>query len=119
LPVVVWRRVVVALPFCGLITPALAGLLFDAARAAINAHLAFNVAPALAGLPLLAPLAELTTRLLTDAASGVADRRVPRHLYPSALDTPSKALACAMRETLAMGDIVLDAQVLALGLRGQ
>jgi phosphate:Na+ symporter len=46
--------------------------------------------------------------LLPDPPSTVADRRMPRHLDPSVLDTPSEALACAMRETLSLGDIVLD-----------
>ena len=32
----------------------------------------------------------------------------PRHLDPNVFDTPSEALACAMRETLHMGDRVAD-----------
>src|SRR5690606_34511554 len=36
------------------------------------------------------------------------DRSVPQHLDSSVLDTPSEALGCAMRETLRVGDIVLD-----------
>jgi phosphate:Na+ symporter len=80
----------------------------DPARLAINFHLAFNLALAVAALPLLGLLAKLVTRLLPELISSVADRRTPRHLDPSVLDTPSEALACAMRETLAMGDIVLE-----------
>jgi phosphate:Na+ symporter len=37
-----------------------------------------------------------------------ADPGQPRHLDPNVLDTPSEALACAMRETLYMGDRVAD-----------
>jgi Na+/phosphate symporter len=32
----------------------------------------------------------------------------PRHLDPNVLDTPAEALACAMRETLNLGDKVAD-----------
>src|SRR5690606_25335015 len=36
------------------------------------------------------------------------DRSVPQHLDSSVLDTPSEALGCAMRETLRVGDVVLE-----------
>jgi phosphate:Na+ symporter len=100
--------VALTLPFVGLLALTLAKLSPDPARLAINFHLAFNLALALVALPLLGLLAKLVTRLLPEPVSNVADRRTPRHLDPSVLDTPSEALACAMRETLAMGDIVLD-----------
>ena len=32
----------------------------------------------------------------------------PRHLDPNVLDTPAEALACALRETLNLGDRVAD-----------
>ncbi len=100
--------VVLALPFVGLLAVTIAKLSPEPARLAVNFHLAFNLALALVALPLLGLLAQLVTRLLPEPVSNVADRRTPRHLDPSVLDTPSEALACAMRETLAMGDIVLD-----------
>ena len=100
--------VVLALPFVGLLAVAVAKLSPDPARLVINFHLAFNLALALLAMPLLGLVAKLATRVLPEPISNMADRRTPRHLDPSALDTPSEALACAMRETLAMGDIVLD-----------
>jgi len=100
--------VVLALPFVGLLAVTIAKLTPEPARLAVNFNLAFNLALALVALPLLGLLAQLVTRLLPEPVSNVADRRTPRHLDPSVLDTPSEALACAMRETLAMGDIVLD-----------
>ena len=106
--------VVLALPFVGLLALAIAKLSPEPARLAVNFHLAFNLALALVALPLLGPLAKLVTRLLPEPVSNVVDRRTPRHLDPSVLDTPSEALACAMRETLAMGDIVLDMLTRAL-----
>jgi phosphate:Na+ symporter len=100
--------VVLALPFVGLLALTAAKLSPDPARLVINLHLAFNLALALLAMPLLGLVAKLATRVLPDPISDMADRRTPRHLDPSVLETPSEALACAMRETLAMGDIVLD-----------
>ncbi len=100
--------VALALPFVGVLAVTIANLSPEPARLAVNFHLAFNLALALVALPLLGLLAQLVTRVLPEPVSNVADRRTPRHLDPSVLDTPSEALACAMRETLAMGDIVLD-----------
>ena len=45
--------------------------------------------------------------MLPDQPEAV-DPGKPRHLDASILDTPSEALACAMRETLHMGDRVAD-----------
>lgn len=73
----------------------------------LNAHAAFNVLVALVFLPLTTPMANLVTRLLPDPPHG-ADRKLPLHLDDTALETPSEALACAFRETLHVGDLVLD-----------
>jgi phosphate:Na+ symporter len=99
--------VTVAVPFTGLLADAMSRISPDSARVAIDFHFAFNLALAAAAMPLLKHVATLVTRLLPEPTSN-ADRGVPRHLDPSVLDTPSEALACAMRETLVMGDIVLD-----------
>jgi phosphate:Na+ symporter len=100
--------VVLALPIVGLLALAVANISPDPARLAINFHLALNVALAVLAMPFLGLLAKLATHLLPEPIVNTADSRLPRHLDPSVLDTPSEALACAMRETLAMGDIVLD-----------
>jgi phosphate:Na+ symporter len=100
--------VVLLLPLVGLAAMTFAKLSPDPARIAINFHLAFNLLLALAVLPFLGLLANVLQRILPDPAPSAADRRTPRHLDPSVLDTPSEALACALRETLSMGDIVLD-----------
>ena len=76
-------------------------------RQVLNFHMAFNMAVAVVFLPLIGPLAALTKRLLPDAPT-LPDRAIPQHLDPMALDQPSEALACAMRETQHIGDIVLD-----------
>ena len=77
----------------------------DPSRLAADFHTAFNVALALAFLPALDGLAWLLRRLLPEARKP-ADIAAPLYLDPSALETPSVALACAARETLHTGDIV-------------
>jgi phosphate:Na+ symporter len=77
------------------------------ARVAVNFHSLFSVVAAIVFLPLIDPLARLCRRLLPDRP--VADDPArPRHLDPHVLDTPAEALACAMRETLYLGDRVGD-----------
>jgi len=58
-------------------------------------------------LPLIDPMARLCRRLLPDRPV-TEDPAKPRHLDPQVLDTPAEALACAMRETLYLGDRVGD-----------
>jgi len=99
--------VVIALPFTTMIADGMAAISADPARVAVNFHLAFNLALAALAMPFLAYIATLVTRLLPDPVQPL-DRSTPRHLDPSVLDTPSEALACAMRETLVMGDLVLE-----------
>jgi phosphate:Na+ symporter len=93
------------------LVPRLAGwiemLSVSGPRNVLNFHMLFNMLVACAFLPLLTPLSELLVRLLPTPATGV-DRRAAQHLDASVLDQPSEALACALRETLHVGDIVLD-----------
>jgi phosphate:Na+ symporter len=79
----------------------------SAARIAVNFHTLFSLVAAVVFLPLTEPVASLCRRLLP--AKPVADDPgKPRHLDPNVLDTPAEALACALRETLALGDRVAD-----------
>jgi phosphate:Na+ symporter len=77
----------------------------DPARLAVNAHTAYNIALALAFLPLCTPLDRLAKRILPDLPSA-EDASRPRYLDHSALDTPTAALAGAARETLRLSDAV-------------
>src|SRR5919109_1596637 len=97
---------ILTLPFLAKGESLLGPLSADAGRLVLNFHTAFNILVAALFLPLLAPLADLVTRILP-APAQPTDPGVPQHLDSSALDTPSEALACAMRETLHVGDIVL------------
>jgi phosphate:Na+ symporter len=71
----------------------------------VSAHIGFNIALAMLFMPLLTPISRLAKRLLpreTAAEDG------PRFLDPASLDTPVVALSIAARETLRVGDIVLE-----------
>jgi phosphate:Na+ symporter len=98
---------VIAIPFVPYAANSLAALSLDPGRFVLLAHSAFNIIVALVFLPLLDPLARLVSGIMPEPPA-TADRRAAQHLDPTALDSPSEALACAMRETLNVGDIVLD-----------
>jgi len=98
---------VAVLPFVGASSELLALIETDPGRIAINFHTAFNIALAVLLLPVVSLVARLTERVLPDAPEA-ADTGAPRHLDPNVIETPSEALACAMRETLHMGDRVAD-----------
>ena len=68
-------------------------------------HLAFNVVRAALFLGLTGPMARLLEKLLPAPASPAGSTR-PRHLDPSALQTPSLAISCAAREALHQADVV-------------
>lgn len=94
----------VVLATAGLLGPALSALLPGGMRLAIVAHLAFNLVLLVAFLPLLDLLDRLAMRVWPNPE---VDGRKVVYLDESALDTPSLALACAARETLRIGDVVL------------
>ncbi len=97
----------IALPFVAYLPSLVAWTADLPARQVLNFHTAFNLAVALVFLPLLDPLAKLATTFLP-APAVAPDKTTPQHLDPTVLDNPTEALACAMRETLNVGDIVLD-----------
>ncbi|MBU8875218.1 Na/Pi cotransporter family protein [Reyranella sp. MMS21-HV4-11] len=76
-------------------------------RLLVNFHTAFSVVAAIVFLPLIDPVAALCRRLVPDRPQA-DDPGKPRNLDPNVLDTPAEALACAMRETLNLGDKVAD-----------
>jgi phosphate:Na+ symporter len=79
----------------------------------IGFHLLYNTARCLILLPSVGPMARLCGWLLPERPE-VNGAAKPRHLDPTALVTPSLALANAARETLRMGDLLdnmLDASL--------
>jgi phosphate:Na+ symporter len=87
------------------LVPLLAQIEAEPARLVINFHTAFNLLTALIFLPLVGLVARLCVRMLPEKPESTDPGR-PRYLDPNVLDAPSEALACAMRETLHLGDRV-------------
>ncbi|KQZ86774.1 MULTISPECIES: Na/Pi cotransporter family protein [unclassified Pseudomonas] len=78
---------------------------FSPQEMVIGFHLLYNTARCLILLPSVGPMARFCAWVLPERpqANGTAK---PRHLDPTALATPSLALANAARETLRMGDLI-------------
>lgn len=73
-------------------------------RQIINLHLAFNIGLALTSLPLLALIASVAERLMPERAGAAADLIQSTALDPSTLGRPGRALTCAAREVMQMGE---------------
>ncbi len=102
------RAVGVALvvPFMAhVILPAIESVHPDPARMLINFHTAFNVVLAMVFLPFAKPLTRVSEAVLPDRPRE-EDELLPRYLDPAAVSNPPAALACVVRETLRVCDIV-------------
>lgn len=73
------------------------------ARQVINLHLAFNFILLLFALPLTGPVVALVSRWINPQAEASNLTRISA-LDPAALSQPDRALACATREILQMGE---------------
>jgi len=103
-------RLAVAIPVLFLLSPSLAllqAVTTSPAHLVLNFHTAFNIVASLICLPFAGLVAKLVLHFMPDQIEAI-DSAKPRHLDPNVIDTPSEALACAMRETLHMGDRVAD-----------
>lgn len=69
----------------------------------INLHLLFNLVLCAGALPFIDPAARLFARFVVSRKDGEA-ANIPSALDPGALDTPSRALSCAAREVIRMGE---------------
>ena len=78
---------------------------YDAQTMVISFHVLYNSTRCLIMLPTVGPMAKLCANILPKRAEANS-QSTPRHLDPAALDTPSLALANAVRETLRMGDLI-------------
>jgi phosphate:Na+ symporter len=94
-----------AIPLIAHLAPLGPKLGLSAATAVVVFHLAFNVALAALFLGLVDPIARLAERLLPTPPPADDPSR-PRHLDPSALDTPALAIGNAARETLRIADVI-------------
>lgn len=75
------------------------------ARQIIHLHLLFNLLVLVLALPLTGPFLRLVERFITPPQAVSALERVSA-LDPAALASPNRALACAAREILQMGEAV-------------
>jgi len=96
---------VLAVPLAGHLDEWIGGIGLDGAREVVLFHLGFNVVLALLLLFWTERIASVAERLLP-ARPASEDPAKPRHLDPSALDTPGLAIACAARESMRIGDVV-------------
>ncbi len=87
------------------------------ARQIIHMHLLFNLTVLLLALPFTGPLMAMASRLITPARSPSDLARVSA-LDPAALAVPGRALACAAREILQMGEAVEAMLRSVMGLYG-
>jgi phosphate:Na+ symporter len=94
-----------AYPMVGHLESWIAGMELDPAREVVLFHLFFNVALALLLVFWTERIARVAERMLP-ARPASEDPAKPRHLDPSALDTPGLAIACAAREAMRIGDVI-------------
>ncbi|WP_067704560.1 Na/Pi cotransporter family protein [Erwinia sp. ErVv1] len=95
----------VVLPFVDILAVWLHKLPVNDEELVIFFHVFYNLIRCLIMVPFAEPMARLCRRLIREEPE--SDLRLkPRHLDPSALDTPALALANASRETLRMGDVL-------------
>ncbi|WOE79745.1 Na/Pi cotransporter family protein [Pseudomonas protegens] len=78
---------------------------FSPQEVVIGFHLLYNTARCLLLLPTVGPMARFCAWLMPERPQDNGRAR-PRHLDPTALATPSLALANAARETLRIGDLI-------------
>ncbi|AZD32883.1 Sodium-dependent phosphate transporter [Pseudomonas chlororaphis subsp. aurantiaca] len=78
---------------------------FSPQEVVIGFHLLYNTLRCLVLLPTVGPMAKACAWLLPERPE-TNGRAKPRHLDPTALATPSLALANAARETLRIGDLI-------------
>ena len=93
------------IPFTGLFIDLVARTAPDVPRQIANAHTLFNVILAAVFLPFAHIAADMFTRLVPDRKTTSTGAI---YLNPLTIDTPAVALGQALRETLRMGDIVLQ-----------
>jgi phosphate:Na+ symporter len=73
------------------------------ARQAINLHLAFNLALAVVALPFVGPITAMLSYFLAEKSSPNGAMDIASALDPALLDRPQRAIDCAARELLTMG----------------
>ncbi|AXF78113.1 Na/Pi cotransporter family protein [Erwinia tracheiphila] len=95
----------IVLPFIDPLSDILHKLPVNEEELVIFFHVFYNLIRCLMMVPFTGPMATLCCKLIQQEPE--TDQRLkPRHLDPSALDTPALALVNASRETLRIGDVL-------------
>jgi phosphate:Na+ symporter len=97
--------ILITLPLVRHIEDWIGGLGLSEAREVVLFHLFFNVMLAVILLGFTEKIAAVAERLLP-ARPASDDPSKPRHLDPSALETPTLAISYAAREALRIGDVI-------------
>ncbi|PRZ45296.1 Na/Pi cotransporter family protein [Tritonibacter scottomollicae] len=87
----------------------------DAAVQVMNLHLAFNLALCVLALPIAGLIAKLSEQMMRDQSTQTLGRGLSA-LDQAALEDPPRALNCAARELLRMGEVIEKMLVAAMGL---
>ncbi|MCS2156747.1 Na/Pi cotransporter family protein [Scandinavium sp. H11S7] len=93
----------IVLPFIHMLADVMAHLPVAKSELVIYFHVFYNLIRCLAMVPFAEPMARFCKRIIVEVPELDA-RLKPKHLDPTALDTPTLALANAARETLRIGD---------------
>ncbi|CFR14185.1 putative Na+/Pi-cotransporter [Yersinia frederiksenii] len=96
---------ILVVPWINVLGKWLFGHNLPAAEVVIYFHVFYNLLRCLLMLPLVEVMARICSQLVSDDHS-VVPPAAPRYLDITAIDTPSLALANAVRETLRMGDVL-------------
>lgn len=108
-----------ALAVLSLTTPSLSFLGATEAQVVINLHLAFNVVITLLALPLVGLVLRASETLMPARADPGGTSVAISALDPAALDDPPRALSCAAREVMRMGETVESMLRMVNGLYDQ
>lgn len=93
----------IVLPFVHILADVMARLPVAKSELVIYFHVFYNLIRCLVMVPFAEPMARFCKRIIVEVPELDA-RLKPKHLDPTALDTPTLALANAARETLRIGD---------------
>lgn len=95
----------IVLPFVHILAAYMRHLPLPESELVIYFHVFYNLTRCLVMVPFAEPMAKFCRRMISEVPEEATGMK-PRHLDPSAIDTPSLGLTNAAREALRMGDVM-------------
>ncbi|GDX07213.1 Na/Pi cotransporter family protein [Buttiauxella sp. A111] len=95
----------IVLPFVHILADKMHKLPLPASELVIYFHVFYNLIRCLAMVPFAGPMANFCRKVISEEPE-IDARMKPKHLDPTAIDTPALGLSNAARETLRMGDVL-------------